>query len=82
MAAFEVLMQLLRDRPAFLTEIEQQKNLDKKIVALLFCSSIFLALYGAIIGSTNGALQMVSSAFKLPALYLLTLIICLPTLYF
>ena len=26
-AAFEVLMQLLRDRAAFLTEIEQQKNL-------------------------------------------------------
>jgi uncharacterized membrane protein len=81
-AAFEVLMQLLRDRTAFLTEIEQQKNLDKKIVALLFCSSIFLALYGGIIGSTNGALQMLSSAFKLPALYLLTLLICLPTLYF
>lgn len=81
-ASFEVLMQLLRDRAVFLTEIEQQKNLDKKIVSLLFCSSIFLALYGAIIGSTNGALQMLSSAFKLPALYLLTLIICLPTLYF
>ncbi|MDJ0573773.1 MAG: actin-binding WH2 domain-containing protein [Xenococcaceae cyanobacterium MO_234.B1] len=80
--SFEVLMQLLRDRAFFLTEIEQQKNLDKKIVSLLFCSSIFLALYGAIIGSTNGALQMLSSAFKLPALYLLTLIICLPTLYF
>jgi hypothetical protein len=81
-ASFEVLMQLLRDRPVFLTEIQQQKNLDKKIVSLLFCSSLFLALYGAIIGSTNGALQMLSSAFKLPALYLLTLFICLPTLYF
>ncbi|MGL6343579.1 MAG: actin-binding WH2 domain-containing protein [Waterburya sp.] len=80
--SFDILMQLLRDRPAFFTEIEQQKSLDKKIIALLFCSSLFLALYGAIIGSTNGILQMVSSAFKLPALYLLTLLICLPTLYF
>lgn len=80
--SFEILMQLLRDRTTFLTEIEQQKNLDRKIVALLFCSSLFLALYGAIIGSTNGALQMLASAFKLPALYLLTLLICLPTLYF
>jgi hypothetical protein len=35
-ASFEVLMQLLRDRPVFLTEIQQQKNLDKKIVSLLF----------------------------------------------
>ena len=81
-ASFEILMQLLRDRTAFLTEIENRKNLDRKIVSLLLYSSIFLALYGAIIGSTNGALQMLSSAFKLPALYLLTLLICLPTLYF
>ena len=80
--SFEILMQLLRDRQAFFTEIEQKKSLDRKIASLLFSSSIFLALYGAIIGSTNGALQMISSAFKLPALYLLTLIICLPTLYF
>lgn len=82
MAFFEILMQLLRDREAFLTEIENRKYLDKKIVALLFCSSIFIAFYGAIIGSTSGGLQMLSSAFKLPALYLLTLLICLPTLYF
>lgn len=81
-ASFEILMQLLRDRPTFLTEIKQQKNLDRKTISLLFCSSLFLALYGAIIGSTNGAAQMVASAFKLPALYLLTLLICLPTLYF
>jgi hypothetical protein len=80
--SFDILMQLLRDRINFFTEIEQQKNLDKKIISLLFCSSLFLALYGAIIGSTNGGLQMLASAFKLPALYLLTLLICLPTLYF
>lgn len=43
------------------------------------CSSIFFALYGAIIGSTHGGLQIISSALKLPALYLLTLLICLPT---
>ncbi|MEM8674269.1 MAG: actin-binding WH2 domain-containing protein [Cyanobacteria bacterium P01_G01_bin.67] len=79
---FEVLMQLLRDRNGFLAEIENNKYLDKKIISLLVSSSIFLALYGAIIGSTHGGLQIVSSTFKLPALYLLTLVICLPTLYF
>ncbi|WP_019505492.1 hypothetical protein [Pleurocapsa sp. PCC 7319] len=80
--SFKVLMQLLRDRTTFLGEIEQQKYLDHKIVSLLISSSLFLALYGAIIGSTHGGLQIISSAFKLPALYLLTLLICLPTLYF
>lgn len=81
-ASFNVLMQLLRDRTTFLTEIENNKYIDKKIVALLISSSIFMALYGAIIGSTHGGLQIISSALKLPALYLLTLLICLPTLYF
>ena len=81
-ASFDVLMQLLRDRSSFLTEIENNKYIDRKIVSLLVCSSLFLALYGAILGSTHGGLQIISSAFKLPALYLLTLLICLPTLYF
>ena len=81
-ASFDVLMQLLRDRDTFMLEIENNKYIDKKIVCLLISSSIFMALYGAIIGSTHGGLQIISSAFKLPALYLLTLLICLPTLYF
>ncbi|NET62515.1 MAG: actin-binding WH2 domain-containing protein, partial [Symploca sp. SIO2E6] len=46
------------------------------------CSSVFFAIYGGIMGSFAGGLQILSSAIKLPALYLLTLIICLPTLYF
>ena len=80
--SFDILMQLLRDRDLFLSEIEQNKKLDLKIVSLLFYSSVFFAIYGAIIGSSYGGLQILSSAFKLPALYLLTLFICLPTLYF
>lgn len=79
---FTRLMELLRDRSQFLEEINNRKQLDKKILSLLICSSIFFAVYGAIIGSYNGWMQILSSAIKLPALYLLTAIICLPTLYF
>ena len=82
LSPFTILMQLLRDRSLFLSEIAQRKHIDKKIISLLLCSSLFFALYGLIIGSIHGWLQMLSSAFKLPALYLLTLLICLPTLYF
>ena len=82
LVSFSVLMQLLRDRDIFLEEINHSKQLERKILSLLFCSSLFLALYGTIIGSVHGWLQMLSSAFKLPALYLITLLICLPTLYF
>ena len=80
--SFNILMKLLRDRDIFLKEIGDCKQLDRKIISLLFCSSFFFALYGAIIGSIHSWLQIISSAFKLPALYLITLLICLPTLYF
>ena len=33
--SFDVLMQLLRDRSNFLSEIENNKYIDKKIVSLL-----------------------------------------------
>jgi len=79
---FAVIMSLLRDHPKFLEEISKKVRLENKIISLLICSSLFFAIYGAIIGSSSTGLQIVSSAIKLPALYLLTLIICLPALYF
>lgn len=79
---FAVLMHFLEDRSKFLQEINQGKKLEKIIFSLLISSSIFFAVYGSIMGSFQGGLQVLSSAIKLPALYLLTLIICLPTLYF
>ncbi len=79
---FTVLIGLLRDRAAFLEEIRSGVKLDNKSIALLICSSLFFAVYGAIIGSFHSWAQALSSAVKLPALYLITLIICFPTLYF
>jgi hypothetical protein len=51
------------------------------MTSLLISSSVFFAVYGAIIGASHSALQAASSAIKLPALYLITLLVCLPTLY-
>jgi len=82
MKHFTLLMQFLRDRQKFLLDLDKEIKLDKKIFSLLICSSVFFAIYGAIIGSFGGPLQVVSSAIKLPALYLITLVICLPNLYF
>ncbi|MBD2742975.1 actin-binding WH2 domain-containing protein [Coleofasciculus sp. FACHB-1120] len=79
---FTVLMGLLRDRQGFMEEIRQGVRLPSKIISLLVCSSLFFAVYGAIIGSSHSSLQALSSAFKLPCFYLMTLILCLPTLYF
>mgnify|MGYP001794565867 CR=1 FL=1 len=82
MKHFAVLIQLLRDRKQFLEDIRRDIKLERKIFSLLVVSCIFFAVYGAIIGSSSSWLQMMASAIKLPALYLLTLGICLPTLYF
>ncbi len=79
---FGTIIELLRDRTLFLGEIRQGIKLDSKITALLICSSIFFATYGGIIGSFHGWQQALSSGIKLPGLYLITLIICFPTLYF
>jgi hypothetical protein len=79
---FSVLIRLLRDRRQFLDEVRSRAKLESKIASLLVASSFFFSIYGAIVGSYGGGLQIISSAIKLPALYLLTLMICLPTLYF
>ncbi|MEG3899313.1 actin-binding WH2 domain-containing protein [Microcoleus sp. SVA1_B6] len=79
---FSVVMYLLRERQQFLEEIRQGVKLKSKIFGLLICSTVFFAIYGAILGASSTWMQCLVSAIKLPALYLLTLIICFPTLYF
>lgn len=79
---FGVLVSLLRDRQGFLEEIRQEVRLQSKISALFVSSSICFAIYGAIIGASHSWAQALSGAIKLPAFYLLTLIICFPTLFF
>ncbi len=79
---FAVLISLLRDCQAFLEEIRQEVRLQSKISALFVSSSIFFAIYGVIIGASHSWAQALSGAIKLPAFYLLTLIICFPTLFF
>ncbi len=79
---FAVLTYFLRDREHFLADISQDKHTEATSLSLLICSSLFFAIYGAIMGSFSGGLQILSAATKLPALYLLTLLICLPALYF
>ncbi|EKQ71205.1 hypothetical protein OsccyDRAFT_0057 [Leptolyngbyaceae cyanobacterium JSC-12] len=78
---FSTVISLLRDRNEFLEEIHNGVKLKSKISALMISSFCFFAVYGAIIGTFHSPLQAASSAIKLPALYLITLLVCLPTLY-
>lgn len=78
---FSTVISLLRDRKEFLEEIHDGVKLKSKISSLMISSFCFFAVYGAIIGTFHSPIQAVSSAIKLPALYLITLLVCLPTLY-
>ncbi len=78
---FSVMIALLRDRKGFIEQIRLSVRIQDRIIALIISSSIFFAIYGAIIGSFHSPAQALSAAGKLPILYLLSLIICLPPLY-
>jgi hypothetical protein len=78
---FATFTALLKDRQTFLEEIHQGIQLKNKISALLIFSFLCFSIYGGIIGSFHSPLQAMSSMVKLPALYLITLIVCLPALY-
>jgi hypothetical protein len=77
-----VIETILRNRYHFFVEIRDGIGLQEKMRAMLISSIAFLALYGAVLGSTHSLWQALSSAVKLPILFLATLVVCSPTLYF
>jgi len=77
-----VIETILRNRYHFFIEVRDGVQLQAKMRAMLISSIIFLALYGAVLGSTHSLWQALSSAVKLPILFLATLVVCSPTLYF
>ena len=77
-----IIETILRNRHQFFAEIKQGVKLGQKMKAMLIANLIFLALYGAVMGSSHSVWQALSSAAKLPLLFLATLVICSPTLYF
>jgi hypothetical protein len=82
MKGLSIIETILRDRKAFFLEIREGKGLGGKMQALLISSAAFFALYGAVMGSSHSLWQALSSAAKLPLLFLTTLVVCAPTLYF
>jgi hypothetical protein len=77
-----VVETILRNRVLFFEQIREGRGLGQKMRAMLISSVIFFALYGGVMGSTHSLWQALSSAVKLPVLFLATLFICAPTLYF
>jgi hypothetical protein len=79
---FGIIEKILRNRQAYFTEVREGIDLTSKLRAMLISSVSFLLLYGAVMGSSHSLWQTLSSAFKLPILFLATLFVCVPSLYF
>lgn len=82
MVNLTVIETILRNRLFFFGEIRASKLLGQKIVDMLVSCVVFFAIYGAVMGAAHSPLQALSSAVKLPILFLVTLIICTPSLHF
>jgi hypothetical protein len=76
-----IIERILRDRDGIWRQIIEERDLGRLTGQMLISSAISLALYGAVLGTNFGWPQAMSSAVKLPLLFLATLAICLPTLY-
>jgi len=77
-----IIETILRNRKQFFSELRGGVDLGPKMRSMLISSIAFFALYGAVMGSTHSLWQVLSSAVKLPLLFLATLMVCSPTLYF
>ena len=76
-----VIERILRDRQGIWQQVVEDRDLPRLTGQMLVSSVIALAVYGAVLGSFHSSLMALTSAVKLPLLFLVTLAICLPTLY-
>jgi hypothetical protein len=76
-----VIERILRDRQGVWQQVVEDRELTRLTGQMTLSSVVALACYGAVLGSFHSVLMALTSAVKLPLLFLVTLAICLPTLY-
>ena len=79
--ALLVIERILRDRDGVWRQIGEERQVGRLTSQMLITSVLAFAVFGAVLGASKSPLQVVASAVKLPLLFLITLAICLPTLY-
>ncbi len=72
---------LLRFREENFGDIFSNRDMVRQIGMLLAVIFVLSAFHGLTMGINSGFLQMLSSAIKVPMLFLITLAVCLPMLY-
>jgi hypothetical protein len=72
----------LRDPMAFFESIQRGEEIRSKVISLAVSSVLSLVTYGFVTGLSHSFLQALSSAVKMPLLFVATMAFCLPALYF
>lgn len=72
---------ILRAQTAVFEQIYSQRQLPRIITAMAVLCASLSGIYGLVMGISNGPVQALMSCMKLPILFLLTAIICIPSLY-
>ena len=77
---FAIMGAVLQQPARFFSEIREGIDLPEKIRTLLISSAIFLAIYGAVLGSGHPFLSL-GVAITMPFLFLGSLATCVPVMY-
>src|SRR6185295_17096671 len=67
-----VIERFLRDRESVWRQIRQEYGLNALIGQMLVSTTVALACYGLVMGSSHSLWQALASAFKMPILFLMT----------
>ena len=77
-----IIPRFLRDPQSFFESVQRGEEIKSKVVSLAVSSVLFLVIYGFVTGLSHSFLQALSSAVKMPLLFVATMAFCLPALYF
>lgn len=79
---FSIMPDFLRNPDKFFKSIQKNEDVSSKAWTLSLVSLFSFMIYGFMVGLAKEPLQALSSAVKVPILFLLTMAFCLPALYF
>lgn len=79
---FTIIPQFLKNPSEFYQSVQRNEETRSRVLSLFISTMSFLTIYGFITGLSHSWLQALSTAVKMPMLFLLTLAFTLPALYF
>ncbi len=79
---FSIMPDFLRNPDEFFKSIQRNEDVNTKAWTLSLVALFSFMVYGFMVGLAKEPLQAVSSAIKVPILFLSTMLFCLPALYF